>query len=113
MDSPSIGRRKARRHAISVSGAYRTGSGTARAVELRDVSETGCRFIDATRRLYVGTQLTVRLGDLGPFDATVAWTDEAMVGLRFNQDLYEPLLEHLRAAFPYRTGELERRRIGR
>lgn len=113
MDNIAIGRRSARRHTISVPGSYRTGAGEPRVVELWDVSEEGCRFQDRANRLYVGTRLTIKVGDIGPIDATVAWIDNTMVGLQFCQALYEPLLAHLRTTGSPPRGVLERRRSWR
>lgn len=103
-----IGRRRSLRHQICAPGSYRTGSGTARRVDLTDISETGCRFVDTAKWLSVSTQLTIKIGRLGPFDAVVAWIDGSVVGLRFNRRLYHAYLEHLREAAPP-PGALERR----
>ncbi len=108
-----IGRRRARRRAITAQGSYRTGAGTARPVELCDVSEIGCRFVDPKNRLYVGTQLVVKVATLGPFDAVVAWMDGVSVGVRFNQPIYGPLLDHLCDQYMSQPNELERRRMAR
>jgi hypothetical protein len=104
-----IGRRRDRRHQICAAGAYRTGSGSARAVQLTDLSLTGCRFVDTSRRLYVGTRLTVKIADVGPFDALVSWIDGASVGLRFVDPLYPPYFERLTESWPPGTKEFERR----
>lgn len=104
-----IGRRRDRRHPISVAGSYRTGSGSARAVELTDLSLTGCRFLDPSNRLAVGTRLTVKIGQVGPFDALVSWIDGSSIGLRFTDRLYRPYFEQLVSRWPPPTRELERR----
>jgi hypothetical protein len=109
VDEHNIGRRRDRRHAISAGGTYRTGSGSARAIELTDLSVTGCRFIDNSNRLYVGTRLTVKIGKVGPFDALVSWIDGTSVGLRFIDKLYPPYFEQLVASWPPTQRSLERR----
>lgn len=109
VDEHSIGRRRDRRHQICVAGAYRTGSGGAHAVELTDLSMTGCRFIDNSNRLYAGTRLTVKIGKVGPFDALVSWIDGTSVGLRFVDKLYAPYFEQLVANWPPTPRSLERR----
>lgn len=109
MDDATVGRRKAPRHSLRAPGAYRTGSGTLRPVQLCDLSKVGCQFTDPSARLYVGTQLTIRIGDLGAVDATVVWLNGTKVGIRFNQELYEPLLDHLVVAFRQPGDGLERR----
>jgi hypothetical protein len=109
VDEFRIGRRRDRRHQICVAGAYRTGSGTARAVELTDLSLTGCRFIDPSNRLAVGTRLTVKIGQVGPFDALVSWIDGSSIGLRFIDRLYAPYFEQLVERWPPGPRGLERR----
>jgi hypothetical protein len=104
-----IGRRRDRRHQICVGGVYRTGSGSARPVQLTDLSMTGCRFVDTSRRLYVGTRLTVKIAEVGPFDAVVSWIDGASVGLRFVDPLYPPYFERLTESWTPAERELERR----
>jgi hypothetical protein len=104
-----IGRRRDRRHQICVAGSYRTGSGSARSVQLTDLSETGCRFLDNSNRLAVGTRLTVKIGQVGPFDALVSWIDGSSVGLRFNDRLYAPYFEQLISTWPPGDRTLERR----
>lgn len=104
-----IGRRRDRRHQICVAGSYRTGSGTARAVQLTDLSVTGCRFLDNSNRLSVGTRLTVKIGQIGPFDALVSWIDGSSIGIRFLDKLYRPYFEQLVSTWPPGPRELERR----
>ena len=99
-----VGRRRAKRQQLSAAGFYRTGSGTPRNVILTDISKTGCRFVDVTNRLYVGTQLTLKIGAVGPIDAVVAWIDNRVVGVRFNAPLYESFLDHLVASGSPRDG---------
>lgn len=113
MGDATVGRRRAPRHYLRAPGAYRTGSGTLRPVQLTDLSKVGCRFADPTARLYVGTQLTVKIGDLGAVDATVVWIDGVKVGVRFNQELYEPFFDHLLHEFRHQPATLERRTISR
>ena len=113
MVDATVGRRRAPRHYLRAPGAYRTGSGTLRAVHLTDLSKVGCRFADPSARLYVGTQLTVKIGNLGAVDATVVWIDGVKVGIRFNQELYEPLFDHLLQEFHHQHAGLERRTFDR
>jgi hypothetical protein len=104
-----VGRRRAVRYRVHAPGSYRTGSGTAQSVELFNISELGCQFLDRTRRLSAGTQLSVRIGNLGPFDARVAWVDGANIGLRFNTPLYAPYLKQILDALPEHHRQFERR----
>lgn len=104
-----IGRRQDRRYPISVSGTYRTGSGTPRSIELTDLSQNGCKFVDHSNWLSVGTRLTVRIGGVGPFDAMVSWIDSPMIGLRFTDRLYPPYFEQLVETWKPGPRSLERR----
>lgn len=104
-----IGRRRDRRHQICAAGSYRTGCGSARKVQLTDLSMTGCRFMDSSNRLAVGTRLTVRIAEVGPFDAMVSWMDGSSVGLRFMDPLYPPYFERLTENWPPAPKEFERR----
>lgn len=108
-DEHRIGRRHDRRHQICAAGSYRTGSGGARSVQLTDLSLTGCRFVDTSNRLSVGTRLTVRIAEVGPFDAMVSWIDGGKVGLRFTDRLYAPYFEKLTSNWPPGNEGLERR----
>ena len=88
--------RKADRHEIGVMGRYRTGRGVPRDVELLDLSQTGCRFFDRFGRLDVGTEISLRVGSVGPIIATVRWQEERYVGVSFDPPLHEAVLDHMR-----------------
>lgn len=61
-----------------------------------DLSETGCRFYDRRTVLKIGSALTIRIETLGPFDATVRWIEQDVVGVQFARPLYGPVFEHIR-----------------
>lgn len=94
--------RHGKRHEISVPGRYRTGAGVAKDVDILDISESGCRFFDRFGRLGVGTTLSLRIGTIGPIVATVRWCRDHVVGVQFENPLYGPVFEHIRATLDTR-----------
>ena len=76
-------------------GRYRTGRGVPRDVELLDLSKTGCRFFDRFGRLENGTEISLRVGTIGPIVATVRWQEERYVGVSFDPPLHEAVLDHM------------------
>lgn len=84
------------RHEIAVEGRYRTGSGVPKDVSILDISESGCRFRDHYGKLDNGTQITIRIGPIGPILATVRWSANRIVGVQFAEPLYGPVFEHIR-----------------
>ncbi len=95
--------RKTERHGISVQGRYRTGSGVAKDVDILDISETGCRFYDRFGRMVPGTEISLRIGSIGPVIATVRWSRQQFVGVEFENPLYGPVFEHMRATLDARN----------
>ena len=93
---PNMGTRRTERTEISVTGRYRRGTGAARDVEILDLTEEGCRFFDRFGRLPEGTEISLRIGPIGPLLATVRWRSEGKVGVQFEQPLYGPVFEHIR-----------------
>ncbi len=85
------------RYAISVPGRYRTGTGVAKDVDILDISESGCRFFDRFGRMTPGSQISLRIGTIGPVVATVRWREAQVVGVEFEYALYGPVFEHIRA----------------
>jgi hypothetical protein len=90
------------RHAISVPGRYRTGTGVAKDVDILDISESGCRFYDRFGRMIPGTQISLRIGSIGPVVATVRWCEAQVVGVQFENPLYGPVFDHIRATLDRR-----------
>ncbi|WP_324260796.1 PilZ domain-containing protein [Altererythrobacter sp. H2] len=93
------------RHPISVPGRYRTGSGVAKDVDILDLSETGCRFFDRFGRMIAGTEISLRIGAIGPVIATVRWCRQQVVGVEFEKPLYGPVFEHIRDELDTRKRE--------
>ena len=89
--------RRDERHGITVPGRYRTGSGMAVDVTLRDLSRGGCQIHDRLGRLSVEQFLTIRIGPIGPIDSRVRWQDGRVAGIRFDQPLADTVLDHIRA----------------
>ncbi len=87
--------RRDERHGITVPGRYRTGSGMAVEVTLRDLSRGGCQIHDRLGRLSVEQFLTIRIGPIGPIDSRVRWLDGRVAGIRFDQPLADSVLDHI------------------
>lgn len=88
--------RSANRHDVTILGHYRAGTGLKREVTMLDLSESGCRFHDRRTVLRLDAALTIRIGALGPFDATVRWIERDTVGVQFARPIYGPVFEHIR-----------------
>ena len=82
-------------------GRLRTGTG-ARDVTIVDLSEQGCRIYDRLGYLKPGLACTIRIGPIGPVDATIRWQEVPYSGLRFDRPLYPAVLDHIRAHFDLR-----------
>ena len=89
--------RKSPRYELSVQGRYRTGTGVPRDVPILEMSETGCRFFDRFGRLTPGSELTLKVGAIGPVVAIVRWCKNQIVGVEFEHPLYGPVFEHIRS----------------
>ncbi|MGX7894921.1 PilZ domain-containing protein [Tsuneonella sp. HG222] len=88
--------RRDERHGITVPGRYRSGTGMAVDVTLRDLSQGGCQIHDRLGRLEVDQFVTIRIGPIGPIEARVRWLDGRVAGIRFDQPLAPSVLEHVR-----------------
>ncbi len=87
--------RREQRYSISVPGRYRKGTGVRYNIAIKDLSEYGCQFADLTGRLASGDEITIRVGDIGPLDARVKWSDKRQIGVEFDQPLYPSVLDHI------------------
>lgn len=93
--------RGAERHDISIVGKLRTGHGK-RDVTIVDLSERGCRIYDRLGYLSPNLAVTIRIGPVGPLDATVRWQDPPYAGILFDNPLYPAVLDHIRTHFDLR-----------
>ena len=93
--------RAAERHELTIVGRIFTGRGS-REVTIFDLSETGCRFLDQHGRPAVGSPLTIKVGPVGPIEATVKWLRDGFVGIAFRSPLYPSVLDHIRQHFDLR-----------
>lgn len=101
--------RNAERHDISIVGKLRTGHGK-RDVTIVDLSERGCRIFDRMGYLAPNMSVTIKIGPVGPIDATVRWQDQPYAGISFDNPLYPAVLDHIRAHFDLRElgkGEID------
>ena len=87
--------RREERYSIAVSGHYRRGTGVRYDVAIRNLSEYGCLFYDFVGRLEPGSEITVRIGTVGPIGARVKWVSQRQVGVEFEQPLYPSVLDHI------------------
>jgi hypothetical protein len=101
--------RGAERHDISILGKLRTGTGK-RDVTIVDLSERGCRIFDRMGYLSQDLAVTIKIGPVGPIDATVRWQDQPYAGIRFDNPLHPAVLDHIRSHFDLRNlgrGEID------
>ncbi|WP_336985936.1 PilZ domain-containing protein [Altererythrobacter aquiaggeris] len=89
------------RYNLTVLGRIFTVGGSSD-VTIFDLSEKGCRFQDASWKLVLGHQITIKIGSIGPLDATVKWRRDNTVGVQFITPLYPSILKHIRESFDLR-----------
>jgi hypothetical protein len=87
--------RRAERHELTVQGSYRFG-GRRRDVQLTDLSEKGCRFVDRHSPVRLDDEIQLRIEMLGPFEGRVRWRDSRYVGIQFEQPIYSPIFDFIR-----------------
>ncbi len=88
--------RTSQRHAVTIQGTCRAGTEPRRPISLLDISEDGCRFFETQSRLKIGQSVSLGIQQIGPFEATVVWKDDALVGVRFAKPMYGPIFDHIR-----------------
>ncbi|MFB0611227.1 PilZ domain-containing protein [Aurantiacibacter poecillastricola] len=93
--------REGERHDIAIEGKLRTSTGK-RDVTIVDLSERGCRIYDRMGYLVSDMAVTLRIGPIGPVEATVRWQQRPHAGLHFTNPLYPAVLDHIRAHFDLR-----------
>jgi hypothetical protein len=93
--------RAADRHDLTILGRIFTARGS-RDVTILDLSETGCQFHAAGSQLKADNRLTIKLGPVGPIEATVRWNRGDRHGVQFNSPLYPSVLQHIRDHFDLR-----------
>ena len=92
--------RREERHPVGVPGRYRPGAGIPTHVQLLDLSKSGCRFFDKFGSLKPDTELTIRIGSMGPIVAKVRWRANSYVGVSFEPPLHDAILDHIRLSYP-------------
>ena len=98
------------RHPITVQGRFRRTNGQLRDVPIGDISASGCRFYDRFGKMEPGTRLSLKIGAIGPIAAVVRWCEASTVGVKFEQPLYDAVLDHIRATMDERVLAVELRR---
>lgn len=86
------------RQAVGIPGRYRRGAGVPSDVQLLDLSKSGCRFYDRFGSLKTGTELTIRIGTIGPIVAIVRWRKDTYVGVSFEPPLHDAIYDHICAS---------------
>ncbi|WP_171033093.1 PilZ domain-containing protein [Qipengyuania marisflavi] len=87
--------RREERHHVQVAGHYRARQGGKRDVWIKDISEYGCRFFDKFSVLDDGSNILVRVGNIGPIPAIVRWREGSVVGAQFERPLHPTVLSHI------------------
>lgn len=90
------GVRREPRYNIAVEADARVGDIVRQAVNVTNVSATGCRFVAPLRRLAMGTPVTLTIGRASVIDARVRWRIGDTHGLRFAHPLQPAMLDHIR-----------------
>lgn len=97
--------RREDRFTVQVAGRYRDRHGGSRDVWIKDISEYGCRFFDKFSILELDSEISVRLGNIGPIPAEVKWREGSTVGAQFDRPLHPSVLEHIIREMDRREGE--------
>lgn len=92
-------RREARRD-VRLPAKVRNATGIARRAVVTDLSASGCRMYSKGARLGPNSFFTLTLDRMGFLDSTVRWSQGAFYGVKFSQQLYPPVVEHLCESFP-------------
>jgi hypothetical protein len=66
--------------------------------QLIDLSEYGCKVLTG-EPLCAGEHLTIKLSNLQPFPAKVAWLDSDYAGLEFGRQIHCTIVEHYARVF--------------
>jgi hypothetical protein len=95
-------KRSAERHDVSVIGRLRTARGTG-TVTIHDLSKDGCQIYDELGLHAEGDRVTIRIGTIGPIGATVIWSGQKRLGVRFEHALHTYVVDHIRASMDIRS----------
>lgn len=88
-------KRSQKRHEVQVAGRYRARHGTSKDIWIQNLTQAGCSFHDKFSMLPVGGSIIFRIGSIGPFNATVRWCNERMVGVEFDHPLHPSVFDHI------------------
>ena len=87
--------RRENRHLVTIAGRYRVRHGNSRDIWIKDISEYGCRMFDKFSVLETGSQILVKIGDIGPIPAEVKWREGDVAGAEFERPLHPGVLDHI------------------
>ncbi|NBB26280.1 hypothetical protein GVM20_14200 [Porphyrobacter sp. SLTP] len=94
--------RSAERHDVSIIGRLRTAKG-ASTVTIHDLSKDGCQIYDELGLHSQGDRVTIRIGSIGPIGATVMWSKNRRLGVRFEHALHAYVVDHIRSSMDIRS----------
>lgn len=83
----------------ALSARLRKSSGSHCEIAVLDVSLAGCLIERRGLSMQLDERVLIRLADLAFMPGRIVWIEEGEVGLVFETELYEPVLEHLKRAF--------------
>ncbi|MDT0574951.1 PilZ domain-containing protein [Croceicoccus sp. F390] len=88
------------RKPVNATCKYRFGGGMALPVTLADLTTNGCRLLAVPRLMRREEVVTLRIGNVGPIEATVRWVHQGnAAGLEFTKPLhpavYSDMMERL------------------
>jgi hypothetical protein len=76
-------------------GRYRTGSGVAQDVVVTDLSTLGCKIEDRFSSLQLGSNISIRIGNIGPIMGKVVWIENSTLGVEFESAIHVSVLEYM------------------
>lgn len=105
MDEAPEGRRRAARAEVSIGANCRTATGRRAFVAMIDLTTAGCCLFGRENPLAVGQNVTLHPECLAPIRGTVQWSRGSLAGLRFENELYPAVFEHLARSYPWSLTE--------
>ena len=86
-----------RRYSLTRSARCYTARGRVIEGTMTDLSRSGCCIFSPRPPLRDGDLISVRIDGMEGFAGRVRWVRGPMMGVRFESDLYEPIVRHLAA----------------
>ena len=105
MDEAPDSRRRAARADVSIGANCRTATGRRAFVAMIDLTTAGCCLFGRENPLTVGQNVTLHPECLAPIRGTVQWSRGSLAGVRFENELYPAVFEHLARTHPWSLTE--------